>query len=70
MRALYVKKVERQELAKKWGVPSILHPTNSIVEIDKLFVMCNKDGKVKWETTAFYRIDDLIKRDNVKIIEL
>ena len=68
---LYVKKVpDIVEASEKWGVPAyaILKGAGGILCGNQMYFRCNKKGVINWDTTVQYSVEELIERNDVKII--
>lgn len=61
---LYVKKVNLNELLKRW-VP--LNPGKTLVD-DTYYVECTSQGTIYWETASIYTSLQLVPRDNVHVV--
>lgn len=62
LRTLYVKKVTRAEVVRQWN--GIGPGLNSVY----LYVQCTKAGVINWNRNAVYKAEELIERNNVKIV--
>jgi len=61
-RTLYVLRVTKQALSKKWGMP--IPEKHSEI----LYVRCNVNGEVDWDSTLMYELDHLERRGNYQVL--
>lgn len=60
-RTLYVKKTSQFQLFQHgW-------PTHVVIS-NPSYIQCNKKGKVNWDKASVYNHEELIEKNNVKII--
>lgn len=67
MRTLYVKRTSTEELKSK-GWPSVTFNLNNVFS-NQCYIQCNKKGQVKWDKASVYHSEELIERNNVKIVK-
>lgn len=64
MRKLFLQKIEKATLCKKWQTKGTL-----IGEHEELFVRSNKKGQINWNKTVLYFWDDVVKaKENRHVI--
>ena len=63
MRKLNLKKTTLGELKEKWGFKPLGYSQQ------KLFIRCNAKGDINCEVAPVYRAEELVGRDNVKVLE-
>ena len=61
---LHVKETSVREIRSKWGD---CIPKKWLGEL--LFIRCNAKGVINWEKSPVYSAEELIEKDNVKIIK-
>lgn len=66
-RTLYVKVTDFHEISRRWGNNLALMLPNSLDSF-LYFIQCTKEGKINWDRNSIYTIQELIERNNVKII--
>ena len=61
MKRLHVKKVSPKTVNNKWGFHAYrLHHV--------LYIRCNVKGNINWDKAPVYHAEELVGRDNVKIL--
>lgn len=60
---LNVIKITNKELAEKWEIPV------SMTRYEHYYVRCDSKGNVSWDKTLAYSADELVERENVKILK-
>ena len=62
-KTFYLKQTSNIELKQKWGFNPRLPVKNG-----NIFIRCNVKGEVNWDKSSVYNANELVGRDNVKII--
>ena len=55
-------KTSNAEITKQWGFDTHFHSTS-------LYIQCNSKGEVNWDKASVYNAEDLVGKDNVKILK-
>lgn len=61
IRRLHVTTVSYTDVKKHWDF--------NIPFQGQLYARCDSKGKVSWDTTSIYRLEELLLRGNVKILK-
>lgn len=62
-RTLNVKKTNKLEIQLMWGLPlPNVYPF-------LMYVRCNAKGEINWDKAPIFKPEELVKRNNVKIID-
>lgn len=65
LNTLYVKRIPFFKLQEKWKTVVTL----KFIVSNKVYVRCNVDGVINWDKTLVYTPDELIMKNNVKILK-
>jgi hypothetical protein len=74
MKALHIKRVTWAELHQQWGSAAEVLSSDAVhmpgmgLGNHYVYVRCKASGEINWDKTAVYKLEELIQRDNVRIV--